>query len=374
MTQPIRILHVIGVLNRGGAENMIMNLYRAVDRTKIQFDFVQNKGEKAAFEDEITSLGGRIFRCPRYNGKNHFAYKKWWKNFFKEHKGEYPVVHGHIGSSAAVYLSVAKKNGAFTVAHSHSASRSFSFYRIFSYPTRFIADQFFACSRDAGVARYGKRVGGDKNRCRVLNNAIDVNRFTFSAEARKACRDDLGIKDDDIVVGNVGRFAYPKNHPFIFEVFEEIKKKNSSAMLLLVGDGELRPQIEEIIEKKNLKESVILTGVRSNTWDYYQAMDVFLMPSVYEGLPVSMVEAQTCGLPCCVSTGVPRESAILEDLVQFYSLEDPAELWAERVLKSVLPQRRDTSEEIKKAGYDITDTAKWLTEYYLDKAKKQKND
>lgn len=370
MNEPIRILHVIGYLNRGGAENMLMNLYRAVDKSKVQFDFVQNDGEKTAFEEEIASMGGRVYRCPRYKGKNHFAYKKWWKSFFKEHKGEYPIVHGHIGSTAAIYLSVAKKNGAYTVAHSHSASKGFSLYSIFSYPTRFIADKFFACSRDAGIARYGKRVGGNPSRCTVLNNAIDVEKFVFSEEARKTQRDALGIDENLLVVGHVGRFAHPKNHSFILEVFEQIKKKDNDSLLLLVGDGEQRPQIEEIIKQKNLGSSVILAGVQSNVRDFYQAMDVFLMPSFYEGLPVSMVEAQTNGLPCCVSTGVPKESAIT-GLVDFLSLEKSPEEWADAVLKSALTPRKNMATELKNAGYDIRDTANWLQEFYIDNANKK---
>lgn len=162
MSDPIRVLHVIGIMNRGGAETMIMNLYRHVDRNKVQFDFVENEGETAAYDGEILALGGKIYRCPRYRGKNHLAYKRWWHDFFRSHPGEYPIVHGHIGSTAAIYLSIAKKYGAYTIAHSHSAGAGTAAYQIFSYPTRFIADHFFACSDDAAVSRYGRKVGTDK--------------------------------------------------------------------------------------------------------------------------------------------------------------------------------------------------------------------
>lgn len=147
--KPIRILHVIGVLNRGGAETMIMNLYRSMDRTKVQFDFVENEGDEAAFDAEIRQLGGRIYHCPRYKGLNHFAYERWWNDFFKSHQGEYPIVHGHIGSTAAIYLSIAKKYGAYTIAHSHNTNAKKSArncaYSALSYPTRYIADHFFTC-------------------------------------------------------------------------------------------------------------------------------------------------------------------------------------------------------------------------------------
>lgn len=367
MANPIRILHVIGIMNRGGAETMIMNLYRKIDRAKVQFDFVENEGEGAAFDEEILALGGRIYRCPRYRGKNHFTYIKWWHTFFKNHKGEYSVVHGHIGSTAAIYLSVAKKYGAYTIAHSHNTKSSIM-YRVFAYPTRFVADHFFACSVDAGISRYGNKIGSDNTRCKVLQNAIDTAQFTFSDTARKATRASLGISDGQIVVGNISRFSEQKNHRFLLDVFEEIQKKRKDTVLLLVGDGELRPHIEAIVDEKHLKDAVIMTGVQSNTWDYYQAMDVFLMPSLYEGLPVSMVEAQTAGLPCCVSTGVPRESGIT-DLVQFRSLNDSAEQWANWVLGCANSPRKMMTEEICQAGYDITETSQWLQNYYLEVVK-----
>ncbi len=363
MTEPVRILHVIGIMNRGGAETMIMNLYRNIDRTKIQFDFVENEGEEAAFDEEIRSLGGRIYRCPRYRGKNHFVYTKWWQNFFENHKGEYPIVHGHIGSTAAIYLSVAKKYGAYTIAHSHSAGIGSGLYRLFAYPTRYVADHFFACSRDAGVSRYGRKVGTNTNRCQVLNNAIDTAKFTINPEIRQQVRKALQIREDTLVIGHVGRFVDAKNHLFLLDVFEQIYQQNANTVLLLVGDGELRPGIESAIAHKHLENAVIMAGVQPNVWDYYQAMDVFVFPSIYEGLPVSMVEAQASGLPCCVSTNVPKESAIT-DLVEFIPLENGAEYWADRVLCRANDPRRDMRSEIENAGFDVSATSKWLEDFY----------
>ena len=364
MSEPIRILHVIGIMNRGGAETMIMNLYRNIDRTKVQFDFVENEGEDAVFDPEIRSLGGRIYRCPRYCGRNHLAYTKWWKDFFESHKNVYSIVHGHIGSTAAIYLSIAKKYGCYAIAHSHSAGKGSVMYRVLSYPTRYVADHFFACSGDAGISRYGSKVGNDVNRCQVLNNAIDVEKFSFNPKQRKALRGSLGISEDTLVVGHVGRFVEVKNHLFLLEVFEEIQKQNRNTVLLLVGDGELRSKIEETITGKNLGDHLILTGFQSNTWDYYQAMDVFVMPSVFEGVPVSLVEAQTAGLPCCVSSGVPLDAAIT-DLVQYRSLEESPVQWARWILDRDVYLRQDTKEAVGYAGYDIAKTSRWLEEYYL---------
>ena len=363
--EPIRILHVIGIMNRGGAETMIMNLYRNIDRNKVQFDFVENSGEPAAFDEEILSLGGKIYRCPHYNGKNHFAYVKWWNTFFQKHPGEYPIVHGHLGSTAAIYLSVAKKHGAYTIAHSHSAGSGSAMYRMFAYPTRYIADKFFACSKDAGISRYGKTVGNDSIRCQVLNNAIDARRFSFNQETRKQVRSELHIAENAIVIGHVGRFVGAKNHLFLIDVFADVRKRDPNAVLLLIGDGERRAEIQAAIAEKRLEDAVILTGVRSNVWDFYQAMDVFVFPSIYEGLPVSLVEAQAAGLPCCVSLNVPKDSAIT-DLVQFISLEDRSEKWAEIALRSVKTSRPDMLSEIQNAGFDVISTANWLENFYLN--------
>lgn len=369
MDEPIRVLHVIGIMNRGGAETMIMNLYRNIDRTKIQFDFVENEGKKAAFDDEIFALGGKIYHCPRYEGKNHFTYVRWWNNFFDSHKNEYRIVHGHIGSTAAIYLSIAKKRGLYCIAHSHNTNTMKNFsdiiYAMFAYPTRFVADHFFSCSKEAGISRYGAKIGNDERRCSVLPNAIDVNRFTFDVELRQRMRNSLGLNDTQLVVGNVSRFSKQKNHSFILNIFEKIHDISPHATLLLIGDGELRSQIEETIAKKGLQNSVILTGIKSDVWNYYQAMDVFLMPSFYEGLPVSMVEAQAAGIPCIVSTNVPRESAIT-DLVQFISLNDGIDIWRDCIIKSAQMPRRNMFDKIRETGFDIKSTADWLKNYYID--------
>lgn len=365
MAGPIRILHVIGIMNRGGAETMIMNLYRNIDRTKVQFDFVENSDEPAAFDDEIRALGGRIYRCPHYNGKNHFSYVRWWKEFFRGHRGEYPIVHGHIGSTAAIYLSIAKKNGAYAIAHSHSAGMDSILYRAYSYPTRHIADHFFACSRDAGIVRYGKRIGNNHTCCEVLTNAIDVCKFTFCPQTRTAVRNSLGIDASTFVVGHVGRFAEAKNHAFLIDIFAQIHQRRPDAVLLLVGDGELRPQIEKQIADKGLQDSIILTGVRSDVNRLLQAMDVFVFPSLYEGLPVSIIEAQAAGLPCLISDKVPIECK-KTGLVTQIPLASGAQAWADAVFQAVSVPRVDTAEQIRNAGYDIFETAKWLQNYYLE--------
>lgn len=369
----IRVLQVIGHMNRGGAETMIMNLYRNVDRNRVQFDFVEHSRETAAFDDEILSLGGKIYRCPRYIGKNHLAYAKWWKDFFDKHAGEYWIVHGHIGSTASIYLGIAKYYGLFTIAHSHNTDGAFSIYavlyKLLSYRTRSIADFFFACSVQAGIDRFGVRITKQKDRYRVLNNAIDTTAFAFNGMVRKQMRDGLSLTNGDYVLGHVGRFMEQKKHGFIIDVFSEIVKREPNAKLLLVGDGPLRKQIEDKATVLGLEDRVVFTGIRSDVAELMQAMDVLVFPSKNEGLPVTLVEAQTSGLPCVISDSIPRDAVITKNLVTTLSLQDSPTKWAEHVLSRKQEIRYDHSEEVKAAGFDIHETAKWLEEFYLDKAK-----
>lgn len=368
MSKPIRVLHVIGIMNRGGAETMIMNLYRHIDRSKVQFDFVENSSEPAVFDEEILSLGGRIFRCPHYNGKNHFTYVKWWNDFFKAHPKEYPIVHGHLGSTASIYLSVAKKYGAYAIAHSHSSGTDHSLhanlYQIMSYNTRNVADYFFACSEVAGKDRFGSKVTSGSHYA-VLNNAIDVNRFSYDLSVRVAVRDELGIEQDQLVVGHVGRFTKEKNHEFILKIFSELKKMDSNARLLMIGDGTLRTHIMQMAEQASLSSDVIFTGVRSDVERLMQAMDVFVLPSLYEGLPVTMVEAQAAGLPCIISDKVPPECILTEGLVDVMPLSASPETWAEKILAKRAIPRTDRRAEIAARGFDITTEAVKLQEFYL---------
>jgi len=367
MNEPIRVLHVIGLMDRAGAETMIMNLYRNIDRSRVQFDFVENSYAPAAYDEEIKKLGGRIYRCMHYNGKNHFAYVKWWKNFFNEHKNDYVAVHGHIGSTAAIYLKIAKKYGLYTIAHSHSSGTDHSLmaflYAIYSYNTRNIADYFFGCSLIAGIDRYGKNVV-ESNKFTVLNNAINTADFQFDATVRQKVRRELGINDDAFVVGHVGRFLSVKNHRFLVEVFSKILDKKPDSKLLLVGDGELRHEIEDKVERLGIKGQVIFTGVRSDVNRMLLAMDVFVFPSLFEGLPVTLIEAQTSGLPCVMSDKVPEESIKTQGLVFIKKLEDNAEMWAEEVIECSSIERKSRIDEIKSAGYDITHTAAWLADFY----------
>nr|WP_295761721.1 glycosyltransferase family 1 protein [uncultured Intestinibacter sp.] len=366
MENPIRVLHVIGKMNRAGAETMIMNIYRKIDRTKIQFDFMVHTEEKCDFDDEILSLGGRIYRVPRFKGSNILSYKRTWNNFFKEHK-EYKIIHGHIGSSAAIYLKIAKKYGLYTIAHSHNTEMGEGIkgmmYKIFSYPTRYIADYFFACSNLAGICRFGKDIVYKKNYL-VLKNAIDSEKFIYNESIRKNKRKELGI-EGKFVIGNVARFNIQKNHEYLIEIFKLVIQKNENAILMLVGDGERKELIIDKINKYKLGSKVIFTGVRDDVHDIMKAMDVFVFPSLYEGLPVTLIEAQAAGLPCLISDTITDEVCITP-LVEKLPINKEPIVWAKKVDLLRNCKHEDFLEDIKNRGYDINTSVLNLEKFYLD--------
>ena len=362
MVYPIKILHVIGIMNRGGAETFIMNLYRSIDRSKVQFDFVEGSNQSAAYDQEIMELGGRVYRCPRFNGKNLFAYRKWWNDFFKEHASEYVAVHGHIGSTAAIYLSIAKKYGLQTIAHSHGEYGKLSFkqtlYKGLSYPTRYISDDFFTCSEAAGTDRFGKKVS-----LKYIRNGIDTEQFRYNTVLREEMKNEFGW-NDCIIFGHVGRFTAEKNHKKILDIFRRINSKNERTRLVLVGDGPLKEELERYADSIGVSKNVCFTGVRSDVNRLLNGMDVLIFPSIHEGLPVTLVEAQCTGLKCLISDCITNEAVMDPGLITFKSIQDSDETWAEEALKLADYVRKDGNIAVKEKEFDIEDTAKELQEYY----------
>jgi len=338
-----------------------MNLYRAVDRSIIQFDFIVHSEKKGEFNDEIEQLGGKIYVCPIFKGHNIFQYKLWLETFFREHK-EYRILHSHIRSCASLYIPVAKKHGLKTIIHSHSTSNGKGFKslakKILQYPLRYQADYLVACSKEAGEWLFGKAYLR-RGKYMIIPNAVDVKKFSLNENVRNDYRKQLGV-EGKIVFGNVGRFHESKNHMFLLDVFSEIHRRNGNTVLMLVGDGYLRSVIENRIHQLGLDNSVILTGTRSDVPNLMQAMDVFLLPSLWEGLPVTLVEAQAAGLPCLVSDTITKDADI-SDLIHRLPLGDVSK-WADLALSPLV--RHDVSKEIKASGFDIKDSAKFLTTFY----------
>lgn len=365
MNEPVRILEVVAKMNRAGTETMLMNFYRHMDRSCIQLDFAVCTDEKCDYEDEISSLGGKIYRYQRYTGKNHLQYKEWWERFFSEHK-EYKIVHGHIGSTAAIYLGVAKKHGLFTIAHSHGTNEPLSLrailYRSLSYRTRFVADQFFGCSMQALIDRYGESVA-QSDKAKVLNNAIDAKKFAYDKNVRNEVRSELGISGDMLTLGTVGRLSPPKNPYMVLNILSALKEKGVDFRFIWCGVGELKGEIEKKIVEENLTDEVMMLGLRNDIPRMLQAMDIFVFPSTWEGLGIVAVEAQAAGLPTLCSDQVPLEAKVTE-LCKYISLAS-TEPWIKAIELEKNHNRQITTEEIIRNKYDINDQAKWLQEFYI---------
>lgn len=366
MQEPIRIVHNIASLHLGGSQAFVMNMYRNIDRSKVQFDFVVTPETKEGFYDEITNFGGKIFSCPRYKGTNHIQYNKWWDDFFNEHP-EYKVIHGHVRSTASIYLKIAKRHGLVTIAHSHSTSNgngiSAIVKRIMQLPIRKQADYLFACSDKAGKWLYGEKAITQQNYY-MIPNGVDLKRFEFDVNKRNQMRMTLGIKKDMMILGHIGRLSTPKNHKFLLNVFNKYHKINSNSKLLLVGDGELFDCIKEHIDKLNISDAVIMTGSKQNTEDYYQVMDIFVFPSLWEGLPVSVVEAQANGLQCLISDVITHD-VDLTDLIQYLPLDE--ELWLGAIVEAHKKKRMGlTNENIQRLQpFNALTVANKLQEFYL---------
>lgn len=370
MKEPIRVLHVIGSMNRGGAEAMIMNLYRNIDRSKVQFDFLVHTTEKAAYDDEILALGGRIYHIIAFTGVNVRHYYRECDRFFEEHP-EFSVVHGHIGSSATFYLKAAKRHGIFTIAHSHNTKagdRSLHSlaYSLYSYPVRYIADFLFGCSTEAGRDRYGKKKVRTP-KYKTFPNAIETAMFLFDPVIRGELRTQFGFGERDFVIGTVGRITAQKNPDFIYTLFEKIVSTDSGFKCVWVGTGEREAECREKLRHSGFGDKVIMTGLRSDVNELLQAFDCFVLPSLYEGLPVVAIEAQTAGLPCLLANTISRESEV-SHLVQWLPIDRGVDVWADKImeLKFSSPKRESPLDEIKKAGYDICETANWLCSFYLE--------
>lgn len=361
----IRILHVLGGLDRGGAETMVMNLYRTIDRTQIQFDFIIHNEKKQAYTDEIQSLGGKIYHFPAFNGLNYFKMKSLWKRFFKDHP-EYKILHSHVRSYASLYLPIAKEFGLRTIIHSHNTSSGKGLKAVVKYfmqkrLTKNV-DFYFACSDVAGKWLFGKRIVNQSNYF-LLKNAIDIDKFTYSESSRKKIRDEFNLHDE-FIVGHVGRFHSQKNHLFLVDVFAVIHRINPKAILMLVGVGELMDAIKEKVIKLGLSDCVIFTGMRADVCDLFSAFDVFVFPSFFEGLPVTLIEAQAASLPIVCSDCVTKE-VVIDNSIEMLSLNQSVDDWVDIIIsKNGVNRKICNKDKIISAGYSIHESSMWLDKFY----------
>jgi len=357
-----RILHVVTTMNRGGIESMLMNLYRKIDRENFQFDFLVHRKEKGAFDDEIRELGGNIYYVPAINPFHHRKYLKALDDFFREHK--YNIVHSHINTFSMYVLRAAKKaNVNCRIAHAHTDKIEFDkkfFFKLYCKKKleKHLTHRF-ACGEKAGKWLF------NKNDFTILNNAIDLHKFQFNEEDKFLYRNQLGL-NNSFVLGHIGHFSKVKNHSFIIDLFAEIVKESENSKLILIGDGKGKKSIEEKVNGLGLSPKVLFLGVRKDIPELLSCMDVFVFPSIFEGLPVTLIEAQANGIHIIASDSI-TEKAQLTDLIHFFSLKENAACWANEILKYKDGyERKSYWSELQNAGYDVRTTAKWMENFYLN--------
>lgn len=366
MKEPLRVLHVFAWFNQGGIENFVMNVYRNIDRSKVQFDFAFPISRKGYFDDEVNSLGGNIYFFD--------SEKKSFRNFYRNLRriindhGPYAAVHSHLYYFSGYILFIAKLCGVkIRISHSHDTVKGRKqtiirkiYEKFMSKMIKANATDWLSCSDLAG--RY---VFGDKIPYHVLYNGIDLNRFLYRPERRIKVRKQLGISDGNKVILNVGRFAEQKNHKFIIDIFKELSNLSNDYRLIMIGTGPLEEDIHEKCRKYGLLDKCFFLHNIQNTEDYYCAADIFLLPSLYEGMGIVCIEAQATGLQTILSNEITKEVAVT-DLVHYLDLKDSASKWASNIdlLANEPTSRKNYRDKFIDSVFDVNRTIKDLTEIY----------
>ena len=358
----IRILHIVPNMQFGGIETFLMNIYREIDRTKIQFDFLVHYKQEFHYDKEIEALGGKIFRLSFRNDNNIIKYVKDLNCFFSKHN-EYKIIHGHMMSTAFIYMRIAKKNNVpVRIVHSHDASylKNFKGY-IKNLLYKFApinANKYFACSKLAGNYLY------KNDNYEIINNVIDLNRYKFKKNFRDEIRGKYNLSNDDILIGHIGRFNLQKNHKFLIDLIEKLQEKDDKYYLLLIGKGELKNNIIKIVKEKKLVEKVIFVEEAIFPEKYYSAMDIFVLPSLFEGLPLVGVEAQATNLPCVFSKNVTKEIMLSNNSI-FLSLD--IEDWVNYILSFSFFENRDNNNTlVEDNGFSAKSGSVKLQEKYIE--------
>lgn len=362
--EPIRVLQMIASFTRGGSQSVVMNLYRNIDRNRIQFDFIVDHSEYSGYENEIKELGGKIFYMPTFKGKNILEVRKAWNNFFKEHP-EYKILHSHSRSYASLYLPIAKKYGVKTIIHSHSTSNGSGIKAkmkdLMQLPLRYQSDYYMACSLDAGKWLFGNKTV-NSNKFYILKNAIDTKKYLYNENIRREYRKKFNIDNDVRVFIQISNFIPIKNHLFSLDVFSKLLKINSNCIFFIVGSGDDN-QVQTIknkIKELNINDSVIMLGTRNDVDKLLQMADCYLMPSIYEGISVAAIEAQASGVQCLLSNKVSKDVKVSNNC-KFLPLNK--DVWLKE-MNSMFNDRNNQYDSIVKNGYDIKDTSNWITNFY----------
>lgn len=365
--EPIRVLQILGIVAGGGVEAVIMNYYEHIDRKKVQFDFVIHDNSPVDITEKVKAMGGKVYKVTPYT-KNVFSFIYDIYKIIKKNK--YQIIHSNMNTLSTFSLFAAWLAGTkVRILHNHSTSvpseTKRNVMKVILRPfAKVFANRYFACSRLAAEWMYGKECL-NTGKVTIINNAIDLKKYAFSEEKRQAIRKELGI-DSQFVIGHVGRFMYQKNHEFLINVFAEVSKKNPNIMLVLVGEGPLRISIENKVENLHLTSKVRFLGLRSDVQDLYNIMDLLVLPSYYEGLPVVGVEAQANGLAMLVSNNVTSELNLTNN-IHYKSLNDRCSLWAVDVINILENCRRiNTLQAMTTGGFNIYKEVKKLETLYFE--------
>lgn len=363
----IRVAVVMGKMHAGGKKNLVMEYYRHIDRNKVQFDFFCDTDSNSVPKEEIEALGGRVYMIPPY--QHIFANMKSMKKIFKENK--YPILHGYNSTMNIFAMFAGKQCGIpvrinESISMGHKSDRKNVLKNLLKPFSRCFATHYMSNGEVCGRWQFGDKLF-DSGRVKVFKTVIDTEKHKYEPDLRDRCRREYGL-EDNIVIGHIGRFTAQKNTLFIIDIFNEIVKKEPKAKLLLIGHGELEEEMLGRIKEYGIKEHVLFLGKREDIHQFYNAMDCFLLPSLYEGLPVVGVEAECCGLPMFFSTEIPRESSPCDDLGIFIGLDKSAEEWAVEVLtrgRQFVNKRTSREAEVKAAGFDSEEEGIRLTQFYI---------
>lgn len=358
MKEKTKILHVLGDLNIGGIESLLISIFNNIDRDEFEFDFLVHSIGSNQNLRKIEKLGGKVYTIDKFNPKNPFKYKKDFQNFLSNHK-EYQILHCHFRGTESTILKVAKKYGLTTISHCHGINYGSGIKKIIrDYLKNDVikyCDYKFACSIEAGKFLF------KDSKFTLIKNGIDLEKYIYNEDVRKEVRNKLKIINNKVIV-HVGSFLQVKNQKFLVDLMKDLVKIDDKILLLFVGDGYLKEESENLTKKLNLEANVKFLGSISNVNEVLQAADLFLLPSLNEGLPLSAVEAQSAGLKCLLSDSIPKDVKLTEN-VEFISLNDK-EKWKKMILDSFGYERKNLYKAIDDKGFNIKNTSKFLEEFY----------
>ncbi len=357
MAEPIRVLHIVGPIDPGGIPNFIMNLYENIDRDKVQFDMVIHKRKENDYVEAIQQMGGKVYELPRLTRSPLNNLVRLYR-IVKDNS--YRIVIRHTSNALVTpQLLAAKWGGAYTICHSHNETDpNRILHRLGKLLMRAAAAERFACSEKAGQWMFGKQD------FKIIHNAINIRKFAYRPDASKRIREEFGLGDRP-VYGHIANFIASKNHMYLLKIYKEIAKLDDSARFFCLGEGSLRTEIEAEIRRLGIADKVVLTGIRTDAEDFMSCFDVLIFPSVFEGLPLTLIEAQAAGLKSLISDTITRDVIMSEGLLEYVSIEEPPAVWAKKAVSIQKGYDRSCQyDSIAAAGYDAQALSSWYEDYF----------